>query len=96
MNTCIKQSHKIQGEINRNMVIVDTNITLSKRLNRQIYKDIKHLSNIRSTEYELNPILKNIIFFLTNRTLTEIIHTKAQRNITGLHKIEICIKYKYC
>ena len=68
------KSQKIQGEINRNIVIVDTNITLSKSLNRQICKDIKHLSNIRSTEYELNLILKNIIYFLTYRTLTEIIH----------------------
>ena len=68
------KSQKIQGEINRNIVIVDTNITLSKRLNRQICEDLKHLSNIRSTDYELNPILKNIISFLTYRTLTEIIY----------------------
>lgn len=61
------KSQKIQGEINRNIVIVDTNTALSKRLNRQICKDIKHLSNIRSIEYELNPILKNISF-LTYRT----------------------------
>ena len=36
-------------------------------------------------------ILENIISFLTYRTFTKIDHTEAQRNITGLHKIEICI-----